>query len=145
MNHRVGDIVRVKSREWYDANKDADGLVPCGDLIFTPDAAELCGTEQEIAEIPFNESYIFAGQDESKDMAFNDAMLEELKHCAVVAPVCTNPVDGGCDGFEYPPTTVKAFVANPQQFLDTTCRHCGQGGVCTNTAVLRQLGIGEQP
>lgn len=39
---KVGDKVRIKSREWYEANKDEFGIVrvPCG---FTEGMARFCG------------------------------------------------------------------------------------------------------
>lgn len=39
---KVGDKVRIKSREWYEANKDESGIVrvPCG---FTEEMARFCG------------------------------------------------------------------------------------------------------
>ncbi len=47
---KVGDKVRIKSRKWYDANKDANGRVnvPC---TFTPRMVRYCGNTYEIAEV----------------------------------------------------------------------------------------------
>ncbi len=139
MKHRIGDIVRIKSREWYDENKNAQGFVPCGNLNFTPDAAELCGTEQRIAEIPFNESYIFEGQDESKDMAFNDEMLEELKHLAYIQVWC-----GAADHRDWSECGCYERYPGDENKEVLVCRHRAPlDEICTNPAVLRQLGIGE--
>lgn len=47
---KVGDKVRIKSREWYEANKNERGIVnvPCS---FIPTMARFCGQTFEIAEI----------------------------------------------------------------------------------------------
>lgn len=138
MKHRIGDTVRIKSREWYDTNKDEWGMVPCGDLIFTPDAAELCGTEQEIAEIPFDESYVFVGQDESKDMAFNDEMLEELRHKAELEVRCgihrAFMRYDECGAYERDPEV--SDDNHPCRHLDSNCPF-----LCDNSAVWIALGL----
>lgn len=48
---KVGDIVRVKSREWYDANKDADGDVMMEGVAFTPSMTDFCSRSFEITQI----------------------------------------------------------------------------------------------
>lgn len=40
---KVGDNVRIKSREWYDNNKDKDGHVDLNVSVFLPVMAQHCG------------------------------------------------------------------------------------------------------
>lgn len=69
---RVGDKVRIKSREWYEANKNRDGLVPvpCG---FIPDMVKYCGKTFEIESITLGGNYDLKGADYS----FSKEMFED--------------------------------------------------------------------
>lgn len=40
---KVGDTVRIKSREWYDNNKNEQGYVDLPLALFLPVMAQLCG------------------------------------------------------------------------------------------------------
>lgn len=53
MKYNVGNKVRIKSVEWYDENKDEDGVVNLGgDIIrFVDSMAECLGKEATITEI----------------------------------------------------------------------------------------------
>jgi hypothetical protein len=59
MKHNVGDVVRIKSKEWYDENKNVYGNVinnAESKVALTPQMSELCGMVATIIEV-FNESY----------------------------------------------------------------------------------------
>ena len=44
MKYKVWDKVKVKSIEWYNANKDKNGYVHCqGTLYFIPQMLDFCG------------------------------------------------------------------------------------------------------
>ena len=44
MRYRKGDKVRIKSREWYNANKNSEGAVLFNGLrIFDEDMSKFCG------------------------------------------------------------------------------------------------------
>ena len=42
MKYKVGDKVRIKSLDWYNKNKDADGIVRCEVLEFDEDLSKFC-------------------------------------------------------------------------------------------------------
>lgn len=48
MKYKVGDKVRIKSRDWYDANKDEDGNIFLNGLLFIKPMAEYLGKEAVI-------------------------------------------------------------------------------------------------
>lgn len=52
MKHKVGDKVRIKSKEWWDAQpKDEYGSVECGKDTFTDYMTCMCGKIVEIKDI----------------------------------------------------------------------------------------------
>lgn len=75
MRYKVGDKVRVKSRDWYEKNQ-IDGDVDCGGLPFTPGLAGFCGTTQVIKAIDnrLGGSYY---RFEDVPYLWNDLMLED--------------------------------------------------------------------
>ena len=42
MKHKVGDKVKIKSREWYEKNKNIHGDIYCGDTRFIADMHRYC-------------------------------------------------------------------------------------------------------
>lgn len=42
MKHKVGDRVRIKSREWYEKNKNISGDILCGETFFTDSMFNYC-------------------------------------------------------------------------------------------------------
>lgn len=48
MKHKVGDIIRIKSIDWYNENKDEEGKIECGIDGFISSMEYLCGNEYEI-------------------------------------------------------------------------------------------------
>lgn len=52
MNHKVGDKVKIKSKEWWDAQpKDLCGSVRCGVETFTDAMTSMCGKVVEISDV----------------------------------------------------------------------------------------------
>ena len=51
MKYKVGDKVRVKSIEWYNANKNGSGSIICGNEFFVNDMSRYCGCVVTINEI----------------------------------------------------------------------------------------------
>ncbi len=44
LKFKVGDKVRIKSIDWYNMNKNADGFVHCGDRVFDNYMSVFCGS-----------------------------------------------------------------------------------------------------
>ena len=64
MKYKVGDKVRIRSKEWYDKHKDANGEIR--GAFFDKDRAKLCGTIQTIANGGFIDGFgvtIYAVED----------------------------------------------------------------------------------
>lgn len=51
MKHKIGDKVRIKSREWYEKNKNASGDILCGETFFVEDMERYCGETATITSI----------------------------------------------------------------------------------------------
>lgn len=51
MKYKVGDKVKVKSIEWYNANKSKYGTVKCSEAYFQPTMSKLCGNILTIKNI----------------------------------------------------------------------------------------------
>lgn len=70
---RIGDKVRIKSRVWYEANKDEYGTVRCK-YGFVDDMAVFCGRSFKIKNITPKGGYKLDG---AGDWTFSDEMFEE--------------------------------------------------------------------
>ena len=51
MKYNVGDKVRIKSIDWYNKNKDEDGIVELSTRDFIPEMIEHCGTVVIIKDV----------------------------------------------------------------------------------------------
>ena len=59
MKHKVGDTVRIKSREWWDAQpKNEYGYVNCGLCYFMNEMVQYCGRVTKIIKIEGKEYFI---------------------------------------------------------------------------------------
>jgi hypothetical protein len=81
MNHKVGDKVVVKSKAWYNENKDESGDVQMKFDYFVDSMAELCGKTVTISEI-------IDGRYRIKEMCFGwyDDMFEDIKTLEIHIP-----------------------------------------------------------
>ena len=79
MKYKVGDKVRIKSKDWYLNNKDEDGYVFLGKDTFVDDMAEYCGMEAKIAAFNDREDKYTIDIDNGKwvwaDEMFEDSTL----------------------------------------------------------------------
>lgn len=76
MKYKVGDKVRIKSKEWWNAQpKDADGDVTCNEEWFTRYMAEYCGkvaTISHIDDVTYNlKEFNYHWTDEMFDDSYN--------------------------------------------------------------------------
>ena len=51
MKYKVGDKVRIKSLDWYNENKDDDGIVELSTRVFIPEMIEHCGQIVTIKDV----------------------------------------------------------------------------------------------
>jgi hypothetical protein len=76
MKYNVGDKVRIKSIDWYNENKDEDGIVELSTHIFTPGMSQFCGKvvtiEDVFEDIDDNVVYYI----EEIDYDWTDEMIE---------------------------------------------------------------------
>lgn len=72
MKHKVGDKVRIKSREWYEENKDEDGDVQCGETLFVDSMVRYCGNTATITSV--DRTYRL---DIGKSWEWTDEMFED--------------------------------------------------------------------
>lgn len=73
MKYKVGDKVRVKSKEWYDENKDENGYVPVTNY-FTKQMSKFCGKIVIIDEV-FNSFYRI--KNDKDNWCLTDEMFED--------------------------------------------------------------------
>lgn len=75
MKYKIGDIVLIKSLDWYNANKNKAGTVRCDDESFTYYMSNYCGKIATIIETPDDEYYILDIDD--KTWCWTDGMFDE--------------------------------------------------------------------
>ena len=51
MEYKIGDKVRINSIDWYNVNKDEDGIVELSTHIFTPGMSQFCGKVVTIEDV----------------------------------------------------------------------------------------------
>ena len=51
MNYKAGDRVKIKSLDWYNENKDEDGIVELSTHVFTPGMSQFCGKIVTIEDV----------------------------------------------------------------------------------------------
>lgn len=74
--YKVGDRVRVKSKEWWDEQqKNGLDAVPCIDTVFSKNMIQYCGLE---AKIIFLDKNSYAIDIDNGKHCWNDEMLEDI-------------------------------------------------------------------
>ena len=81
MKYKPGDKVRIKSLDWYKANKDENGRVMCDYIGFCKEMAKYCGAVLTIMtignqDISSNQKYFMHETDHP--WGFTDDMIEGL-------------------------------------------------------------------
>ena len=80
MKYNVGDKVRIKSLDWYNENKDEDGLVivEVSTHAFIPEMVEHCGTVVTIKDVFENTNGRAVYYMKETDWDWTDEMIEGL-------------------------------------------------------------------
>lgn len=73
MKHKVGDKVRIKSREWYEKNKNRAGDILCGGTFFVDDMVCYCGNIATIASV----DRIYRLDIDNSEFEWSDEMFED--------------------------------------------------------------------
>lgn len=74
MKHKVGDIVRIKSRKWYDAKEKVGGYIFLCPYGFTIDMSTYCGAEAKIIEVREDSYFIDI---DGRKWLWTDEMFED--------------------------------------------------------------------
>lgn len=82
MKYKVGDKVKIKSKEWYDKEKDEDGCVKRNDIYFMNAMSIYCGRHAVIKSIGLDTYDI---DSDGGSFLWTDEMLEDtgcsVKEC----------------------------------------------------------------
>lgn len=73
MKYKVGDKVKIKSLDWYNANKDYYGNVVCGFYYFIEEMSKYCGKILTIGKIYRNDRYVLQ---EDENFAWTNDMFD---------------------------------------------------------------------
>ena len=73
MKHKVGDKVRIKSKEWYEKNKNRAGDILCGGTFFIEAMERYCGETATITSI--DKTYNINIDD--NEFSWTDEMFED--------------------------------------------------------------------
>ena len=76
---KVGDSVKIKSKEWIDAQpKNDDGDIDFGDILFVVDMFELAGREAKITRVSdWNGSPYYEIDIDEDNFDWTDEMFED--------------------------------------------------------------------
>lgn len=78
MRYRVGNRVKIKSIDWYNKNKDKNGIVELSTHIFTSEMSEFCGKTVTIKDIFVDMDDNVMYYMEEMDFDWTDEMIEGL-------------------------------------------------------------------
>ena len=74
MKYKVGDKVKIKSLDWYNANRDYSGNVECGFYHFIKEMTKYCGKILTIGEVYRNEYELQEGE----NFIWTDEMFDSI-------------------------------------------------------------------
>ena len=77
MKYKPGDKVRIKSLEWYKANKDKYGAVYCGGIPFVKGMSKYCGKVLTIERIFDFNTPTYEMIEDQDHYDWNDEMIED--------------------------------------------------------------------
>lgn len=127
--YNVGDTVLIKSRQWYDANKDENGRIPSpsGGCAFVSRMARYCGQTMKIVGVCADGDYTVEGN----SLFFSDFMIERKVESGKSLSCPFNPGDKvRAKSKEWLDKQPKTANGNPRvgglTIYDTMKRICGQ-------------------
>lgn len=83
MKYKVGDTVKIKSFDWYNKNKNFNGIIKCNNTIFSEEMSQLCGKTYVIQVCYINNTYKL----KNIPYYFSDDMFEEdIKKVSIEIP-----------------------------------------------------------
>lgn len=74
MKYKIGDKVKIKSLDWYNANRDYNGNVECGFYYFIEEMSKYCGKILTIGEIYRN----YYDLQEDENFIWTDEMFDSI-------------------------------------------------------------------
>lgn len=74
MKYKIGDKVKIKSLDWYNANRDYNGNVECGFYYFIEEMTKYCGETLTICK-KYNNKYVLQ---EDENFAWTDDMFDSI-------------------------------------------------------------------
>lgn len=81
MKYKEGDKVRIKSLDWYNENKDADGIIDCGVLEFDEELSAFCGKIVTLNSLSSTNAYdrdCYTIIEDNRRYNWTDDMIEGL-------------------------------------------------------------------
>lgn len=140
MKYKVGDKVRIKTKEWYDKNKDSDGNVKTRTNCVTVAMSKYCGMEAIVTQCGFGSTGTDCTIDidngrwcwpiESFDDLYNiekpkNTLFDQIKSAIIESakesPILIEPTEDG--GVKISPLKVDDDLP-----IDTPCVCCNSGG-----------------
>ena len=96
MKHKVGDIVKIKSYQWYNTNKDSSGDVHDCEIIFNSTMSMYCGKEMTIEEVDEEGQFYYLYEDIEAYKWTDDMFDDDWEFQCVVAEIvkeCSHDID----------------------------------------------------
>jgi len=78
MKHKIGDVVTIKSKEWYSKNKDKFGNVECGHVYFVRGMSKYCGVIAVIKDVDKGDE-LYSIDIDGYAYFWTDEMFEDAK------------------------------------------------------------------
>lgn len=120
MKHNVGDVVRIKSKEWYDENKKGSDSFRCqSGFNFTSTMSDFCGLTFEIIEERKSHYRLkgigYCWTDEMFEDSIEEPLPEGVGIAVPLSPV--KVIDWEQRRYELAKAAMQGFCANPSAVL----------------------------
>ena len=99
MKYKVGDKVKIKSLEWYNTNKDKNGLIYFGDIPFVRGMSDYCGKILTINRLYYSTNTYEMFED-MEGFDWNDGMIECLVESASDSKIISRANEAVNESFE---------------------------------------------